>query len=197
MMRGHFVGCTQPPVLRLAKPGVTGSVCNIFDRSENSEPVPHRERVRGFPVWWTVSDSIALWSIRRYTKPASIGWKRYPSMVAGVVSYWYSKKTFIRKNWSFLYEDHNENGNAARRCLLDKMKSFYLERVSKQEALNILMLKSWKSSDNSQSRELSELLLYLHISVPDICVPGKSEKACIEYDYFISGAKPRTAAVNL
>lgn len=49
-----FVECTKPPVLRQAKPGGTGSVCDILDIKKKSEPVPDEEEVRIFPVWWTI-----------------------------------------------------------------------------------------------------------------------------------------------
>ena len=38
-----FVEYTKPPVVRKAKPGDTGSVCNIFDENKKSEPVPDWE----------------------------------------------------------------------------------------------------------------------------------------------------------
>ena len=48
-----FVECTKPPVLRQAKPGDTGSVCNVLYENKKSEPVPDWEVVRFFHVWWS------------------------------------------------------------------------------------------------------------------------------------------------
>ncbi len=47
----------KAPGSATGKTGGVGSVCNIFDRNEKSEPVPDWEVVRIFHVWWNWLDS--------------------------------------------------------------------------------------------------------------------------------------------
>ena len=49
-----FVECTKPPVLRQAKPGGTGSACDILNIEKKSERAPGGEEVQIFHVWWTI-----------------------------------------------------------------------------------------------------------------------------------------------